>query len=365
MSEVVTSDWVVRLRPDSHPREVALEISTACNLNCIHCFRKSAPGLKEGYMSMDVLKKVLDNVVNAGVGRVVLTGWGEPLTHPEVEEVIKSCRERGLQVVLNTNGFRLLELSGAIVEWVDELALSVDAPTAELYSVIRAGGSLPPVLSGLRRLLEFKRLSGSVKPYVKLLYTVNRLNAGEAGRLLELARVAGVNEVVYSYYIPLAEGDGLDCLNDPECVKLFGESVSRAKSVMPELSVRISMPAHPVGVQRSCPFASNRALYIRCDGLVTPCIYYSRNWGTNLLNVRRRIHEVLLGDASSEPLTEIWRSRYGRMFYKLSFSRIPSCLTCKLVEYCGRTRSNDSDCLGNTPTCAHCPFYHGLTYCPL
>ncbi|MEM3948868.1 MAG: radical SAM protein, partial [Zestosphaera sp.] len=96
MNEIVTGDWIVRLRAESHPREVALEISTACNLSCVHCFRKSAVRFNEGHMEMDIFRRVLRNVVSAGVRRVALTGWGEPSTHPEIEEIIRICRKHGL-----------------------------------------------------------------------------------------------------------------------------------------------------------------------------------------------------------------------------------------------------------------------------
>lgn len=365
MAEIITEDWIVKLRSKSRPREVAIEVSTVCDLECIHCFRRAISGFKEEYMSMKIFSKVLENAVSSGVEKVALTGWGEPTAHPEFGEIVRLCKEYGLYVVLNTNGSRLHELSKLVAEGVDELAVSIDAPTEELYGVVRVGGRLSRVVEGIRELLEHKRTVGRLRPYVKLIYTVNRLNVHEAGALLDFSRKLGVNEVVYSYYIPPAGGEEIDCIGEPECTSAFEKRLSEAKSMIPELGIRIFIPTFPIGVQRACPFAQNRALFIRHDGVITPCVYYSRTWRTKILGVIRELREVALGDATKESLMSIWRERYVRMFYRLSFTRLPSCLTCKLVKFCEKTRSNENDCLGNAPTCAHCPFYYGLTYCPL
>lgn len=365
MGEFATADWIIRLRPEAGPKEVVLEVSTACEFKCVHCFRWGAKGFAETYMERGALSAIVDNLAKSGVSKVTLTGWGEPTTHPNFEELLRDLRSRGLRIVLNTNGHRLPEVYRAVAESVDELVVSIDAATLELYSRVRVGGILPEVVEGLRRVIELKRRELVTRPHVKVIFTITKLNSHEAGDLLKLARDLGVNEVVYSYYIPVGGERGLDCASDPQCVKRFEESLGRAKREYPELGLRISVPQLPVGSYRICPFASNRALYVRVDGAVAPCLYYSRTWRTAIFNVERTINEVILGNALKEPLADIWRNSYSRLYYKLSFSEMPSCFTCVLVDYCALTWSNEGDCLGNSPTCAHCPFYYGLTYCPL
>ncbi|MCX8185367.1 MAG: radical SAM protein [Sulfolobales archaeon] len=365
MNEFSTADWTIRLKYDSHPREVVLEVSTYCEFKCIHCFRWSVKNFAERYMKLEDFGRILENVLSSGVERVTLTGWGEPTLHPDFENLLKILKKRGLYVVLNTNGFKLPKIYRVVAENVDELAVSIDAATLELYSKIRVGGIFSDVVEGLRRVIEIKRHELVTKPYVKIVFTVTRLNPHEAGELLKLARDLGVNEVVYSSYIPLVVERELDCATDIDCVRKFDESLERAKKLYPEFGVRITTPHLPVGTFRQCPFAASGALYIRVDGAVAPCIYYSRKWETRVLGVGRSIDEVVLGNALVESLLNIWRSKYSKLYYKLCFGEMPSCFTCKLVDYCALTWSNESDCLGNSPTCAHCPFYHGLTFCPL
>ncbi|MCS7099598.1 MAG: radical SAM protein, partial [Sulfolobales archaeon] len=257
MSEYSTADWTIKLRSNSHPREAVLEISTHCEFRCVHCFRWSAKNFSEKYMKLEDFGRILENAASSGIEKLTLTGWGEPLLHPDFEVILRELRKRGFYVILNTNGFRLPKTHRMVAECVDELVVSIDAATLELYSKIRVGGVLSEVIEGLRRVIEIKRHELVTRPYVKVVFTVTKLNPHEAGEVLKLARDLGVNEVVYSYYIPLVGEKELDCVIDSDCVRKLSESLERVKKLYPEFGVRIATPQLPVGVFRQCPFAAS------------------------------------------------------------------------------------------------------------
>ncbi|MEM2077418.1 MAG: radical SAM protein, partial [Sulfolobales archaeon] len=129
MGKFETTDWVIELKSGARPREVVMEISTLCEFKCVHCFRWSARNFTETYMDMSKFSKILENLVQSGVEKVTLTGWGEPTTHPNFEQLLKYLRSRGLRVVLNTNGYRLSKLYRVVAENVDEIVVSIDAAT--------------------------------------------------------------------------------------------------------------------------------------------------------------------------------------------------------------------------------------------
>jgi len=107
-------------------------------------------------------------------------------------------------------------------------------------------------------------------------------------------------------------------------------------------------------------------MYIRYDGYVAPCIYYAHNWRNAFFGIEREIHRVLFGNIREKNLLEIWRSpEYALFRFRATFFTQPSCLDCPLAPYCTYTLSNESDCWGNTPTCAHCPYSHDIARCPL
>jgi len=364
--ELRFGDWVARLREGSHPAELMVEISTECNLSCVHCFRFSSEKFSKQFMDLGVFRAVLSKAEEAGVTKLMFSGWGEPTIHPYFTKFLEEAKSRGFYVGVNTNGYYLVELSEKLVELgVDEVYVSLDALDVELYSKIRKRGELPRVAKGLEKLLELKLSSGTLQPKVKVIFTVNRLNVGEIGKVLIYARSLGVSEVIYSYYIdyPGAPPD-LDCLGVLECREKFREKLVELSVKQLELGPRVAKPSILPTSFRRCPFASNRALFVRVDGKVCPCIYYSRNWRTRIMGVERRIGEVVIGDIVKESLRDIW-SRYAGLYFRLYFTFIPSCLDCSLVDYCSLTMSNEGDCWGYTPTCAHCPYLYALSYCPL
>ncbi|MCS7102319.1 MAG: radical SAM protein [Candidatus Korarchaeum sp.] len=357
-------DWELKLSEKSHPKTLMLEISTNCNYDCLHCFRRAAREFKRCDMSLSVFQRVLEDAEKVGVRRVVLSGWGEPTSHSAFMELLRDLKRRGFQVALNTNGSKLSEQAEELVELgIDEIYLSLEALDVQLYELMRRGGNLSNLVLGLRRIFEAKLRKHSVKPEVTAIFTLTRLNLKEVAGVLRFAREMRFSEVRFSNYIDF--DSELDCLSDDSCVSKLRDEMSKISLEVLETGVKVAQPNLKPSSSRSCPFVSNRALFVRCDGKVAPCIYYARSWGTKVLGISRKIKEVVLGDLKESNLIDIWRNSYARMFTRLYFLRLPSCLDCSLVDYCLITRSNDADCWGNKPSCAHCPYLHGFSFCPL
>src|SRR5258708_25741265 len=74
-----------------------------CNLACTYCnefddFSKPVP--------LEEMKKRLDALAEMGTSIITISG-GEPLMHPDLDEVIRHIRRRGMIAGLITNGFYL------------------------------------------------------------------------------------------------------------------------------------------------------------------------------------------------------------------------------------------------------------------
>lgn len=363
--EVSTRDWIVKLSLESHPDELVVEVSSECNMNCLHCFRRAAQDLKPQHMDLNTFEELVREALEIGAKKIVFSGWGEPLAHPRIDSMVKMCKELELSVALNTNGTLLNMFTDLVLRYVDELFVSLDSASAKTYASLRRLPIFNTVIQSLEEVLRFKQLRGSLKPRVVALYTVTKLNIEDIVAFLKMARDLGVNEVVFSFSIPF-NNNSINCLSSSECVEQFYAKLAEAEAVLKELGPSISKPPKPFTPDVKCPFASNRALFIRSDGAITPCIHYAYSWTTTVFGLRRSIKAVILGHIGKDRIIDVWRTRYAKMLYRLSLRKaIPSCLTCTLAEYCMKTRSNEADCLGGEPNCGHCPFYHRLTFCPL
>jgi MoaA/NifB/PqqE/SkfB family radical SAM enzyme len=93
-----------------------LVITRRCNLSCGYCFEydKVSPPVPT-----DVLRARIDKLAELGSVFVTLTG-GESLLHPDVVELVRHIRARGMTPFLNTNGYRL---TAAIIDGLNDAGL--------------------------------------------------------------------------------------------------------------------------------------------------------------------------------------------------------------------------------------------------
>ena len=82
-----------------------IELTYKCNFQCKHCYVKN---LDSDYIIFDDLKKILYDLKSLGVLFIYLTG-GEPLLHPEINEILKLCDEMNFITTLQTNGSLITE----------------------------------------------------------------------------------------------------------------------------------------------------------------------------------------------------------------------------------------------------------------
>jgi MoaA/NifB/PqqE/SkfB family radical SAM enzyme len=112
-----------------HPVQVHIIPMRRCNLACTYCneyddFSKPVP--------LDVMKQRLDKLAALRTTVVAISG-GEPLLHPEIEEIIAHIRSHGMMTGMITNGYlltaeRIQRLNRAGLE---HLQISIDNVTPD------------------------------------------------------------------------------------------------------------------------------------------------------------------------------------------------------------------------------------------
>jgi radical SAM protein with 4Fe4S-binding SPASM domain len=132
------------------------EITTACNLRCIHC-EISAAHPRAGEMTTGEMISTADALAQAGCTNVSLTG-GEPLLRGDWPHIANHLSGRGIQVKIVTNATLLDDriLSTMIGCGVHGVAVSLDGPR-EIHDGIRVpasrmGSRYDSAVSALERL---------------------------------------------------------------------------------------------------------------------------------------------------------------------------------------------------------------------
>jgi MoaA/NifB/PqqE/SkfB family radical SAM enzyme len=124
---------------DRKPLQCSLYVTDRCNLDCAYCteYDNSRP-----HPSIDDLKKWVRKIRELGTMRIALVG-GEPLTHPDIVELVRYCRELGFATSLTTNGFLLtrklvvdLEQAGLQVMQISVDRMTPSAITRKSFKTI-------------------------------------------------------------------------------------------------------------------------------------------------------------------------------------------------------------------------------------
>jgi MoaA/NifB/PqqE/SkfB family radical SAM enzyme len=112
------------LKSSRHPVLAHMVVTRRCNLACTYCnefddFSKPVP-------TAELLRRV-DLLASLGTTVITLTG-GEPLLHPDLEQVVERIRHHGIVAVMVTNGYLLTLERIARLNRVglDHLQISVD-----------------------------------------------------------------------------------------------------------------------------------------------------------------------------------------------------------------------------------------------
>jgi len=109
-----------------------------CNLYCKHCYRESGPEKMDDELSTEEGKKLLDQIVKAGMKVIVLSG-GEPMIRDDIFELINYAKSIGMTVLMGSNGTLIdkekaekLKNSG-----LSAIAISIDSLDPEKHNLFR------------------------------------------------------------------------------------------------------------------------------------------------------------------------------------------------------------------------------------
>ncbi len=101
------------------PKEIRFEITKRCNLDCYFCFKKQN---KTKELSLEKIKKIIDNIYKSKIKAIRFTG-GEPFLRKNLKHITKYAKNKGLYVIINTNG-ALIEKNTEPLKHTDSILLS-------------------------------------------------------------------------------------------------------------------------------------------------------------------------------------------------------------------------------------------------
>ena len=143
---------------------------------CAHCpytYISQKPSYSQGFMDLNLYKKIIDEI--SLYKGITLRPFerGEALINPQLAEMIKYAKEKGVERIwLNTNGLLLTpKKSRELLEaGLDRLEVSIDAASEKTFSLIKGvdGKTLRKVIANTIEYFNLKQTFFANNPNKKL-----------------------------------------------------------------------------------------------------------------------------------------------------------------------------------------------------
>ena len=166
---------------DPLPREIVVELNTDRATSAIFSPRRGQQIDREP-MSVELAKRLFEQVADADDARVTLAGVGDPLLHPHVIAIIDAAREAGVRSVhVETD---LLVGDPSVVDrlvdsCIDVVSVHLPAMSQQTYRDVMGVDALAAALENVRRFVARRHERGRGVPLLVPVFTKVRQNLVE------------------------------------------------------------------------------------------------------------------------------------------------------------------------------------------
>lgn len=153
------------------PPHISVELTNRCNLQCRMCMRFHAETRKLGTMEFDLFREIMDDAARSPTCDLLLTGFGEPLLHPQFDRCLEYATDQGIDTLrIITSGTLLTaEKADAILSTgVRSIHFSIDGNSSETYNNIRSGGDFDKTIENVTYSLAERSRRQQRRPQVVL-----------------------------------------------------------------------------------------------------------------------------------------------------------------------------------------------------
>lgn len=211
-----------------HPSKLFVEVTSRCNMSCAMCVKQTSGGADpEGDLSMPLFRALAPAF--PGLDAFILNGVGEPLLHPQLEEMIRAARERMPTegwVGFQSNGLLLTDARAVSLAsaGLDRVCFSIDGVSPETFRKIREGGEIEGVERALAAMAAAKKRCGRPDLQVGVEFVVMRGNLRELPDALRWSAARGATFAIVTHVLPYDLYHGKEAAferNTDEAIAIF------------------------------------------------------------------------------------------------------------------------------------------------
>lgn len=301
---------------------VQVELTTYCNSFCVYCPQTAMSAtISKKHIPLDLFRKLMPFLRYTKM--IYLQGWGEPLLHPNLFEMIQLCKNQNKVVGFTTNGMALDEktIHRIIDLKLDILGVSLAGATPESHNKFRRGNDFDRLIKNLQLLNRIKTERNSTHPALHLAFLMLKSNFHEMEALVSLAKGMGVKQIVASNLsLILNKALYAEALfNDIENTGCYLNTLKKLKKIAAAKGILFTYSRPDLDETSMCCSENvGHACVVNVDGNVSPCVFMdpiliadSENYYPKPVYYRFRNRDLLLnsisfGNIQTENLTRIW-----------------------------------------------------------
>jgi len=300
-----------------------IELTTKCNLNCIHCGNEEKNAQE---LDLDLVEKLLHEFKEADGKKLVLTG-GEPLMHPNIERILQMSSQQPYNTKLSTNATLLNQPRfGFVLDQDIGFRVSLDG-TEEVHNEIRRDKN------AYVNLIEAMKQMSKRRRQIVIRTTVMKKNKDSiVNMLFELDCISQQGLSIYSINIwPIRD---IGCAQQEQILsaqeyKGFLETLNKGtRGLNPNFRIIVGPTFGMEREFKGGPIQSNQiyrcdllntSVHISASGEIYPCsfVHYS------------------LGNVRKTSIRQIFRSKKAKEFRRLFLSEDNhDCAGCEDYDSC-------------------------------
>lgn len=345
---------------------IQIEVTSRCNIRCVMC---PVTVLADRWHAQNLDWELYLRIARAfnRIRFVHLQGWGEPLLHPRLFDMISVAKDAGCRVGFTTNGTLLGEVASQrlLNLHLDLLAVSIAGATPQTHAAIRVGSDLLQILNNLRRLLDLRARQKVPHPKVEIFFLMTKTNMAELPAVVDLTASMGADELVATNldYVPTGDQNGLKAFACHSLRQAFASAIEDAKGRAK--AAGLAFRAYPLDPEEVAVCDANplKILFVSCDGRVSPCTYLGLAGQADIPRVfdgqNLRVLRAWFGDIREQELEEIWKGPEYRAFRQRFVARRDAAVARGFAVIAGFTPASRRSFSPAPDACRGCPKLFG------
>jgi AdoMet-dependent heme synthase len=346
------------------PYVVSWNLTYRCNLACEHCYLDAGGSplvdtenfADRTELGTEECFRVIDEIAAFAPECLTILTGGEPLLRRDILEIVRRASERGLWVVVGTNGVRITENVAQRLAQAGArgLSLSLDALDSDRHDRFRK------VRGAWRNTVEGAEiLNRTGLPFI-VQTTAGSHNLDELEAIADFAHERLAAKVWNLYFlVPTGRGQFVSDMTPVQYDQVLAALYRIQRKYERRMLVNAKCAPHYIktvlekgdadarirvysGGAGGCP-AGTHYMGIRPNGDVTPCPYLP----------------VFAGSLRNESLTDLWTSSELFVGIRRRSSLGGRCGDCEMNAHCGGCRARaygmTGDPMAEDPLCTHTP----------